>query len=1133
MTTTTKYQKTSVAGNAISNAAPRAIEGEAGYSLNQKWLMNNSPTVRILCTTILVLTSSLVSIAQAGHVPVVFDMGTSNSPVAESSIRITGDTAYRPDAGYGWVSSRQTAFDRDQPLAEMKHRGNPMRPDLLYHRHATPMTRDGVSSMHDLRFRVDVPSGQYRVQVWLGDLHHALESIAVECNGKTMATGLSAKHLIGRNKPEATGMPLPLRFDAEAADGFVELRFYGDETAWQRDIARYNEAFPQGKRPGSYLGNTWKPHTLLKFDPKGPFTRNSVLAIRISSAAERLFEFDSGGKLSALAAGQEAFVTAFNEGDFLRAESLLDNSTTSSADRLQGYLALLGHPGVEGLDESRVLASSRKLADELRDSATADVVVQESVESLDRFVKARSRFLNRGHAEEGHFQENRKAVSQFRTIQRDDLLYYKSLVYQGRALQMLDPHRWVYASGDAQRVWQELISIFPHNRYAKYYLTDEWAQDRVWTRGFYKSPQSDAPDWAIAQREAWHSLLDICEYWADNKQQADGGIGGGWGDDVELVYLFGMMAFISEGSSDKSIRLAERLIDGLWKYGGMDQDAGFYRGVLDAEHSAEWTGDTLPLMLLLKWDNPVWHERAMKTASLMRNLWMGYNDLGDFHFRNNFLGSIAVGNEQQANDSFINFRATIPALSAFKYNRNPHVAELFVEWADAWLNDAMRTDRDKPRGIFPAEIGFPEGTPGGVDSPSWYRAAHPPGTVNYDWDGGHYTFYLVDLMLLAHEITGDDKYLEPFRLQRQLVDQYRAQKPDDPVPGTPMWAAKILSEGGGRQRRPFDEYWPRLQRAIDSTSVPESPVLTDRQQVLSRMTHVAEQTKRMWPVLTTETSASDRVGFRGIPDPFLVMTGASGSDLKPSVSYAGTGREFAAFVKHADERELTTVLYNFAETNVDAALIPWKLAVGASYLVRTGLDTDGDDIMDEVNWEEPFDLVRRGQRIPFLLPAGRTTLVEIRQTTQGQAAELLADLAIVPEEIEYSIWTRDLSVTVHNIGSRAVRDVRVTFYETDEDSTDDPARRGRRVGEAVISYLSWPMDLCAKTQTVAIPYIPTKPSTLLTVVVDESESVDELSETNNRATRLLKLSLDDVRAPRNRLGEVGGDVSDEIRRGIR
>ena len=93
--------------------------------------------------------------------------------------------------------------------------------------------------------------------------------------------------------------------------------------------------------------------------------------------------------------------------------------------------------------------------------------------------------------------------------------------------------------------------------------------------------------------------MDLCEWWAANKQQADGSIGGGWGDDVEIVSFFGIMGFISQGASPAAIDMAIKLIDGMWTYSGVDQEAGFFRGLADAEHPAEWTGDTLPLMLTL------------------------------------------------------------------------------------------------------------------------------------------------------------------------------------------------------------------------------------------------------------------------------------------------------------------------------------------------------------------------------------------------------------------------------------------------------------------------------------------------------------------------------------------------------
>ena len=208
-------------------------------------------------------------------------------------------------------------------------------------------------------------------------------------------------------------------------------------------------------------------------------------------------------------------------------------------------------------------------------------------------------------AEEGHFQENRKVVSLMRLIRRGDMLYWKALEYQGRALQMLDPHRWVYPSGDAQAVWRKFIAAFPGNRYARFYLKDEWQQDDIWHHGDHLKGTEGAPEWAVAQREAWGLLLDMCEWWAANKQHKDGSIGGGWGDDVELVALFGLMGFISDGASPSSIDLSRKLIEGLWQFGGIDRDAGFYRGLLDAEHSAEWTGDTLPLMLTIDWGNPL------------------------------------------------------------------------------------------------------------------------------------------------------------------------------------------------------------------------------------------------------------------------------------------------------------------------------------------------------------------------------------------------------------------------------------------------------------------------------------------------------------------------------------------------
>ncbi|MCH7825654.1 MAG: TonB-dependent receptor, partial [Acidobacteria bacterium] len=253
-----------------------------------------------------------------------------------------------------------------------------------------------------------------------------------------------------------------------------------------------------------------------------------VLAVRVDEYREPVFGWE-GGQLRFFgvdSVDKATFISAVNKAEFREAESILEARPRASDLRLQGYLALLGHPAIEGDDEARLLAQAKRSVTAAMTTDRPSIWAVETGQSLGIFSRARRRFHNRGMAEEGHFQENRKVVSLMRIIRPKDLLYWKALEYQGRALQMLDRHRWVYPSGDALAVWRELIEAFPNNRYARFYLKDEWTPDRVWSFGDHLQRTEGAPEWAVAQREAWSLLLDVCEWWAANKQHADGSIGG-------------------------------------------------------------------------------------------------------------------------------------------------------------------------------------------------------------------------------------------------------------------------------------------------------------------------------------------------------------------------------------------------------------------------------------------------------------------------------------------------------------------------------------------------------------------------------------------------------------------------------
>jgi len=156
-------------------------------------------------------------------------------------------------------------------------------------------------------------------------------------------------------------------------------------------------------------------------------------------------------------------------------------------------------------------------------------------------------------------------------------------------------------------------------------------------------------------------------------------------------------------------------------------------------------------------------------------------------------------------------------------------------------------------------------------------------------------------------------------------------------------------------------------------------------------------------------------------------------------------------------------------------------------------------------------------------------VVEIKQIEHGRGGKLLPDLAVVADEIRYSIWNRELEVTIHNVGTAMARQITITFYEEtgSQDSTPSP----NRIAQVTVPYLSWPMDLEAKSITLSSRYLPKRSDVSITVAVDEDNQIPEIYERNNTTTRRFHFDMAELNMPRRATGEIGGDVSVEIRRG--
>ncbi len=1061
--------------------------------------------VAILIVAVLVAGSAWAVVSA----PAKFDMGTGTSRVLDGFIKVEGRTLYSPELGYGWLETGHESFESERP-ARLAHWF--VFRDTLFDKTATALNRDGVRDTEDMTFKVDLREGDYVVVVTLGDLTRGLGSMSVYANGELMVKNVNAKHWASRGgsaQGDWYGYYQRVRFPVSVGNEGLALNFAGDQSDYDKWLAEEE----QKPSPESWLvrqGRRLKPHAPYR-DIGLPFTTNSVLGVEVYRyAPEPIVEADGALVLDRTAIPASASVPqvgtieqalqAYNVQRFVEAERKLDGISDALLGyaKARAYAFLAGNPDYERELE---LAPKAIAAVEAYNKANpGDERAEHLLEVLVNFNQGIDSILHRAvsfsdqmalppdlrHAdtswENGYWRVFR-GIGKLDLIHRGEPVYLKAKIHEARGLYMFDPHRWVMASGKAADLLREVETKFPNNRFVRLYLYDDWSPGPEWPNYPDYSPATEgAPEWAAAVYEAYNRCLDLGEWWYENKQFPDGSVGGGWGDDVEILRLFGTYGSICPDASEKMVELCAGIVNGALASPNMDPEAGFFGGMGDAEHTGEWTGDTIPTMVILDYGNPTWTELGLKVAKLMRDLWMDHNDRGQYLFRSNMVGATRVGTGLQANDSRINYRCALPARSVLWYSGNPSVAALFDGWAKAWLEASMSAEKGKPSGVIPSEIGFETGEIGGTESPSWFIANHAGGTVNYDWDS-RYHDYITDLLVGAYERSGDRAFLEPLRLEAELAARAR-QSEGEAEAGSPEWAGRQL--GGAVQ------LWARLQRTLGLGEGGE-PSVTSLPDARRRNETCIRGARERWPISTTDALATDRIGWPGLHAAYTAMTaaGASGG-LDPQVTYVGPGRQFAAVVLTSGTKQLKVALYNFRAKERECGIRPWLLEPGASYELMYGPDLDENGEPDEIAGTGQQRIRFRGQPVPVTLPPRTPYIVELKQIASGDAPSLLPDLAISPEDVEYEQLSRLVKVRVHNIGSAEATRFSVAVYDVGESGMTE-------VGRGVGIKLPAPLDLLPQTLRVGIPWTLESPPRDILVVVDPDGEIDEITESNNKS----------------------------------
>jgi len=702
-----------------------------------------------------------------------FDMGPADAPVKDGYTKVTKDDVFSWEKGWGWSLEpaaddfvyagrgslpTQKGFDygivQNQYLRRTfeKH-GKPCDiPPIrmmvgqdtydFYEAYLDDMTRDSVLNPEELAFKVTLPNGRYLVSMVVGDLQIPRYGMDVYANGYLVESNIFTGLIQFRGYSEpASPWVQRVAFPVNVVRNNLRIALRANDNIFQErceveaEPPDYNfSQLPfvmagEGKRLSKFFGKRMASH--------GPATQMAIAGIKIAPYEDPPLELVRQKLFAGRSLTNEAAlegVERFNAGDAKRAEECFARIDDSEyVLKASGYLALAGLLETELPEEERLVDKAVEILEKGCKANPEDTAAEDLLRATEFF---RGAIYNIAHATERNLGNVRaEAGALLNWTGPNDILYPKSLVHYGYCFASMDPHRWTPSWHIAEEAYLKLQELEPGNRYSGYYL---YWDPEGWDFKNYDRDIEGAPKWAVMMREAYGRLIDQIEWWGRNRQRPDGGLGGGWGDDVEIGLVWEILMLINPDVSEVAMETVRAIAEGVWWSGEVDRDRGFFDGLADVEHTAEWTADSQAVMVGVDCGSPTYFERNLKTGKLMRDLWMGRSDMGHLHFKSMVLGNKTIGKtyggvHDAEIDHPLNGRAVYPAYWAWWYSPVDELDRLMTEWAEAWWEDSKRTENGKPEWAIPECTGG-RGTRNGSSPGPWFsQAPRCTKTVSTPW----------------------------------------------------------------------------------------------------------------------------------------------------------------------------------------------------------------------------------------------------------------------------------------------------------------------------------------------------------------------------------------------------------------
>jgi len=665
--------------------------------------------------------------------------------------------------------------------------------------------------------------------------------------------------------------------------------------------------------------------------------------------------------------------------------------------------------------------------------------------------------------------------------------YYKSQLYQAR---------YTYWNGmegassklinEAMAQMEELKKLWPENTILRQYTGEQvpWGEELI-------ADTANHPAWAAYLREAYARNTAIMTKFFTERQFPDGQLGGGYGDDVELLRTWYMLACISSGT--ESVRAGiERLCQGVWDNVLRE---GFDNRLGDVEHSAEPSADTLPVMLLMRYGDPLWVERNLRSCKTIKNCFMGIDNNGYPRFKSSWMGNMRVDETLfGSGDTGYNARPMKHFIWA-AWQGNPEARDWFVRWADGWRAATMRQEGSKIPGYIPPTLWYPSGSifPPVKGRPWW------DDELNYCPRGD----MIVDVLLAGYYFSGNRAFLKPFQLGMELATRGPVDwKANYPRGSKEEQLMNMLHYAGGMSTEQnkialyrwltgdtvYDEYLKRFGDPVHLYRING-----DLEQYLATFERAAKGLRHDLELQTTEVLSTDRAALGHALSIFGAYTGAvtgvrDAATPTFAVTYDTPSANFAALVIHTSKERLRVWLYNFEDKPMPIGLRLWQLKPG-QYILSQGEQLPGEaPNQHRYKWMEPksIKLLHRADGPTVVVPPGKVWVVDLRLDDPIEVPKSAPDMAINARDL---VWTsKGLQVTVHNIGNAEAKPFAVALQERVNNEW-------KTISEQRVLGLGYPKDFLPKTAVVTFTVKPS--SAERRVFVDPLDKQYELYEGNN------------------------------------